>query len=188
MTRPPTVALVMDIDGVVSPIHGPTTFGDDQIAGHMLGPITISPTLTRRLDDIASRPGVIALWLTSWTAKNRLKIAGFPGHDWPDLKHQPLPEEPPNTDVWWKPAVLRRWLDEQPQLRRLIWCDDGILPPLEELQPLIGSRPPRTVASPTHSPVLEVMIGDLPASLFGPHTHHGLTAADLDRIESLVAG
>lgn len=191
MTGRPTVAIAMDIDGVVSPIDGPTTFGDDHIAGHMLGPVPVSPTLTRRLDAIAGHPDVTAVWLTTWPASNRLTMIGFPGRDWPDLKPPPAPAEAADPDQWWKPVVLRRWVDAQPQLRLLIWCDDDILPPLDELQPLTGRLPSsaqRIVTSRTASPILELMIGDLPAALFVPDTHHGLTSADLDRIEGLIAG
>lgn len=183
MTSAPDIAIVMDIDGVIIPIDGSTTFGDDQIAGHMLGPVTISPTLARRLDDIARRPNVTAVWLTSWPTKNRLKMTGFPGRDWPDLKPSTLSGESPDPDAWWKPVTLRCWLNQQPQLRRLVWCDDGILHSLDDLQPLTDHR---AVRWENASPVLEVVVGDLPASLLVPCARQGLTAMDLDRIERLT--
>lgn len=183
MNSTPRIALVVDVDGVVSPIDGPTSFGDDQIAGHMLGPVPISPTLTSRLDAIADLPHVTAVWLTSWPASNRLTMTGFPGRDWPDLKPPPPPAEPLDPNHWWKPALLRRWLDAQPHLRRLIWCDDGILPPLDDLQPLTD---PQAAAAGSASPILELTIGDMPASLVIPDARHGLTRTDLDRIERLV--
>ena len=44
-------ALVMDVDGVVAPVHGKTAWGDDVVAGRLFGPVLVSPTLCARLDE-----------------------------------------------------------------------------------------------------------------------------------------
>ena len=187
MTEPATAALILDVDGVVSPIHGPTAWGDDQIAGYLSEPVLVSPTLTRRLDSLAGRPDVTAAWLTGWPASARRRLLGFPGRDWPDIGLTPTGRLTNDTGAWWKPAVLRDWLDSSgPQVRRLVWCDDYIVPNLAHLSPLTaggnGQDEPPFVASPT----LETTLGATAALLIAPATNLGLTPTDLDRIENFI--
>ena len=53
-----TRALVVDVDGVVSPVHGHTAWGDDVVAGHVFGPVRVSPAMCARLDEIAELPNL----------------------------------------------------------------------------------------------------------------------------------
>lgn len=52
-----TKALVLDVDGVVSPVFGHTAWGDDIVAGHLFGPVFVSPTMCQPLDRLAAHPG-----------------------------------------------------------------------------------------------------------------------------------
>ena len=76
---PPGKALIVDIDGVVSPVHGRTAWGDDVTAGNVFGPVLVSPGLCARLDDLAQTPGLSCWWLTSWSVKMRAAMRPFPG-------------------------------------------------------------------------------------------------------------
>ncbi len=81
-----TRALIVDVDGVISPVHGHTAWGDDVVAGHVFGPVLVSPAMCARLDQIAASPNLLCGWLTSWsvemrTAMNRSQDApGRPCH------------------------------------------------------------------------------------------------------------
>ena len=123
MTLPgPTQALIVDIDGVVSPVHGRTAWGDDVVAGQVFGDVLVSPTLCRRLDQLSERPHLTALWLTSWPAEFREQMNPFPGRTWPQITSQPN-----DPDLgWWKWSALLRWLDNHPTVQRLAWCDDHL--------------------------------------------------------------
>lgn len=57
---------MVDVDGVVSPVHGQTDWGDDVVAGRVFGPVQVSPELCRRLDRLTAMPGVRGVWLTGW--------------------------------------------------------------------------------------------------------------------------
>ena len=57
-------ALIVDVDGVVSPVHGATAWGDDVDGGMRHTPV--SPLLNGRLDALGDRPDVLPMWLTSW--------------------------------------------------------------------------------------------------------------------------
>ena len=58
-------ALIVDIDGVVSPVHGETAWGDDTGAGHAFGPIAVSRAMCARLDALAETDDLSCWWLTS---------------------------------------------------------------------------------------------------------------------------
>lgn len=179
---PPTTALVVDVDGVVSPIGkaGPTAWGDDVVAGHVFGPVLISPTLCRALDELAARPGVTPLWLTSWTADMRNAMNPFPGRSWPELLSEP---NDPDLD-WWKWAALCRWLDTNPGISRVAWCDDQLTDAnLVELRS--PHRPAQRTSddldAPNGTAVIHTELArrHIDARLFAPLTTRGLTPADV---------
>src|SRR3954468_20938219 len=81
-------AVIVDVDGVVSPVHGHTAWGDDELAGNVLGPVLVSPSMCAQLEALTSRAGVSGWWLTSWSAETRVAIRPFPGRMWPEVATQ----------------------------------------------------------------------------------------------------
>jgi hypothetical protein len=186
---PPTTALVVDVDGVVSPTGraGPLAWGDAVVAGHVFGPVLVSPGLCRALDELAARPGVTPLWLTSWTAAMRKAMDPFPGRTWPELVSDP---DDPDLD-WWKWAALCRWLDSNPEIARVAWCDDQLTD-----ANLVGLRSPYRPAPPAADSVdapngtavihTELARRHIDARLFAPPTTRGLTPADVKLIAAFL--
>lgn len=117
-------AVIFDVDGVVSPVHGPgTEWRDDVVAGHAFGPVHVSTALCARLDKFAETEHVGCWWLTSWTAEMRADMHPFPGRNWPVIAEQ--------SDVhvggeWWKLVAFEAWLDQHPEIRSVAWCDDHL--------------------------------------------------------------
>ena len=74
-------ALVMDVDGVVAPVHGTTAWGDDVVGGRLFGPVLVSPTPCARLDVIAAAPDVTGFWLTDRPPEARARMDPLPGRD-----------------------------------------------------------------------------------------------------------
>jgi hypothetical protein len=64
-------ALVLDIDGALCPASGFSPFGDLVEVGVVLRPIRVVPALCAALADLATRPGVTPVWLTSWLPQAR---------------------------------------------------------------------------------------------------------------------
>ncbi|MFC4785226.1 HAD domain-containing protein [Nocardioides sp. MAHUQ-72] len=161
---PPRKALIVDVDGVVSPVHGRTAWGDDVTAGNVFGPVLVSPRLCARLDDLAQTPGLSCWWLTSWSIKMRTAMHPFPGRGWPAVADPA--QAPMGGRTWWKLAALETWLDQHAEMLALAWCDDD----------LRGGRP-RAVRRRLASRGLEPL-------LLSPRTEVGLTPAHLDQLES----
>lgn len=138
------VALVVDVDGVVSPVHGSTVWGDDR-SGYPHGgggvfAVPVSPRLNMALNALGARPEVLAAWLTSWDRAMRAGML-FPGQDWPTVAHAFAWAGPPvfdeqaareragvrwDDDRWWKWWALDAWLDERPEIDTLVWSDDHL--------------------------------------------------------------
>lgn len=78
-----TIAVVLDVDGVVTPVNGASAWGDDVYAGDVFGPVHVSSSLVTRLDKLHAMPGVQCWWLTSWTSPMRAGMDPFPGPLWP---------------------------------------------------------------------------------------------------------
>ena len=129
------LVLVVDVDGVVSPVRGTTSWGDDVTAGHLFAPVLVSPSLIGHLNAMAAVPGVSCLWLTDWSADMRAAMAPFPGHTWPALHRS---DAPAKARGWWKLATLEAWLaarlGESRQVSRdnslesVVWMDDDLRP------------------------------------------------------------
>lgn len=151
---PALVALVVDVDGVVSAVHPERdAWGDEVTAGNMFGPVRVSPALCRRLDALAKLPHVVPLWLTSWPRESRQGMDPFPGGNWESLsapQHTEGTEElvaadgaettgvpgasaavaEPDRLDWWKWTALRAWLLTHRHIRSVVWCDDDLAQPL----------------------------------------------------------
>jgi hypothetical protein len=195
MTNTTRAALVLDVDGVLSPLHGHTTWGDDQIAGDLFGPVNISPKLVRRLEGIAGQPHVIAAWLTDWPPRLRARMRGFPGPDWTDIGQAHRHSLPRGPGTWWKPPALRAWLDDQPSVTRLAWCDDDLALPRSgatgqtdlDLIPLLGhaALAGRRLFAPNTNQA-EVPLTGLSVLLTAPSPDTGLTATEVERVDRFL--
>lgn len=162
---PPTRAVVIDVDGVVSAVHpSESTWGDEVVGGNVFGPVRVSPTLCERLDGLARLSDVRCWWLTSWSVGMRARMKTFPGRDWPVIVEQS--DMPAGGVLWWKLAAVEQWLDSHPEIEHLAWCDDH----------LRGGRP---------SAVRRRVAGYVsPPLLITPRIDVGLTPAHMDRLEN----
>lgn len=175
-----SIAVVLDVDGVVSPLDGVSEWGDDVTAGFLFGTVRVSPTLCSRLDQFGGCSIVECWWLTSWTASMRLEMHPFPGREWPALA------DPKDPDVyrgkpsllfegepWWKWEAIDRWLATGGAPAGLIWCDDHL------------SGPDNTWL--LHDLVKEELDGrGVPSLLVVPQRALGLTPSHLDQITAWV--
>jgi hypothetical protein len=160
----PSHALILDIDGVVSPVHpAGSPWGALVSAGNVFGPVLVAPAMCERLDALGRRPGVSCWWLTSWTEEMRRAMDPFPGRAWPVVGSLDDHQGPGRS--WWKMAAMQEWVAQHPTVRSVAWCDDH----------LRGGRPAaarRWFAS-----------RDVEALLVAPTTSVGLTPAHLDQLE-----
>lgn len=165
----PIRAVIVDVDGVVSPVHGAgTAWGDDVVAGRVFGPVIVSPTMCTRLDQLNRVPGVDCWWLTSWDAEMRERMDPFPGREWPVITD--LADAWVKARGWWKFDAVGAWLDRNPQVQGLAWCDDH----------LRGGRPPairRRLAQRGIDPLL-----------LTPKVEVGLTPEHLDQLDAWAKG
>ena len=159
--------MIMDVDGVVSPVGGlGTAWGDDVVAGDVFGPVLVSPTLCARLDALSQVPGVSCVWLTSWSAAMRASLHPFPGRDW-QVVADATGARSPERD-WWKFDALEAWLDWHPEVRALAWCDDH----------LAGGRLPAVRRG--------LRAREVRPLLLAPRTEVGLTPAHMGRLDAWV--
>lgn len=166
-----TILVVVDLDGVVSPVHGATVWGNDVVAGLAFGPVAVSPTVCGYLDKLAAVPGVECAWLTSWSPRARAGLDPFPGREWRTVG------EPPMTGLrgWWKLAALEKDLGARPTagpnaVTALVWLDDHLAN---------GAR--------AASVRRRLARFDVQLLLVAPATGSGLTPADLSDVEAFVA-
>lgn len=178
-----TIAVIVDVDGVVSPVGGPSDWGDDVHAGSAFGGVHVSPALCARLDQLAALPGVECWWLTSWTAAMRREMDPFPGSSWPvvadpeaftgdyETRSHPLFA----GRSWWKWEALRVWLPQQRTLAGLVWCEDHLRRPDETwlFRDVVRQQ-------------LEAR--GIPSLLLGPETQVGLTPRHMNQIDEWVNG
>lgn len=128
-----SVLVVVDVDGVVTPVHGTTRWADDVTAGHLFGDVHVSPALVGHLDTLAAVPGVSCLWLTDWSPDLRARMDPFPGRTWPALTRDAAP---PGARGWWKLTALEEWLTDRLEeagpgggkdiFRSVAWLDDDL--------------------------------------------------------------
>ncbi len=185
------MALVMDVDGVVSPVKGHTPWGDDVVAGQVFGPVIVSPALCARLDALAQLPGVQPVWLTDWSADMRSLMAPFPGAGWPAVadpeEGRVLAEERAGAEwelmPWWKWWALGDWLDNNPGITSVVWCDD-------DLRPVSDHDDPDGWSDPTRADFCEARLRKrgVNALLISPRTDQGLSPQDLLQIEGSAPG
>lgn len=188
-------ALIMDVDGVVSPVKGQTAWGDDVDGGPALGYVPVSPTLNARLDALADRADVTPGWLTSWDTEMRTGMR-FPGANWPAIAHANVWSGPPVYDedaargragerwrdnAWWKWWALDAWLTDNPAIDTLVWCDDHLRQPFfafnDEYDVERGALTRAAVAA------LDLEPHHVRALLIAPSVDVGLTPRHVEEIE-----
>lgn len=185
MSAEPRAALVMDVDGVVSPVHGRTDWGDDVVAGRMFGDVYVSPEMCIRLDRIATTPGLCTVWLTAWDADMRAALDPFPGRRWSEIERPGSGHDgAPEAAGWWKAAALLDWLNTRPLIRTLVWADDHLGKPYDRA--LLADD--TSFGAPTRSDVLTQIFTarGIFSHLVSPDTAVGLTCTHLDRIEDAL--
>lgn len=185
----PDKALVLDVDGVVSPVHGPTGWGDDVTVGRVFGPVIVSAGLCMRLDALAQAPGVQPLWLTDWDAEMRSEMQPFPGALWPAVADPEggrirARERAANRwDLmpWWKWWALDEWLDHNPVISTIVWCDD-------DLSRILDQAEAPDPAGPTRADFCANQLRErgIKPFLLAPDTKHGLSPHELTQIEQTL--
>lgn len=154
-TELPPVAIVLDIDGVIAPIGGPTAWDDDVTAGDPEHGLRLSPSMCAAVDRIDEFGQAGRYWLTDWTQRMRHDRELLPGRTWPvvadsqagHLRAEEWAGEWWDALPWWKWWALDEWLSTHPGIRRLVWIDDHLRPRSGRSQPCQASmdhreRPP----------------------------------------------
>jgi hypothetical protein len=159
------IAVVLDVDGVLSPVGGHTSWGDDVVAGQVFGPAYTSPCLCARLDALATWVEVGCWWLTSWDGEMRAGMSPFPGRDWPVIADG-SGRSARTGRRWWKRVALENWLGSHPEIRAIAWCDDHL-------------RSPARQAAVRRS----LTARGLDILLVAPATTQGLTPKDMEQLE-----
>lgn len=187
----PPIAIVLDIEGVIAPIGGPTAWGDDITVGDPEHGLRLSPSMCAEIDKLDGFPQTGCYWLTDWTDRMRHDRALLPGRTWPAIAD--APSGPTRAQEWageWWDAVpwwnwwaLDEWLSHHPEIRRLVWIDDHL-------------RKHRGLAETDGSPArrawtIETALrtgAGVDALLLAPDKHTGLRPLDVQVIGDWVLG
>jgi hypothetical protein len=168
-SAPAKPAAIFDVDGVISPVHGHTAWGDDVVAGNVFGPAYTSPGMCARLDDLPRSARTLSCWwLTSWSAEMRARMDPFPGRAWPTIAD---PWFPSRSRRWWKLEAVEDWLARHQDVDAVAWCDDDLRPPAR------SAAVRRRLAK--HGVAVLLIAPDLAV---------GLTPSDLDRLTAWANG
>lgn len=130
---PPT-AVVLDVDGVIAPIGGPTGWGDDVTIGDPAEGLHLSPAMCAAIEQLLGSDQGGCYWLTDWTHAMRQDHELLPGASWPVIAD---PTTGParardwagdlwSTVPWWKWWALDEWLHDHREVRRVVWIDDRL--------------------------------------------------------------
>lgn len=121
------VTLYLDVDGVICPFGpaGSSEWGSEWChADAGLLPVAYAQELVDGLNDLAGRPDVACIWLTSWeemAPEYLCPAIGLDGGRWPYLT-----ADGGNTgERWWKLAALQADL-ERSSPERIVWIDDQL--------------------------------------------------------------
>ena len=170
------IAFVLDVDGVVSPVHGASAWGDDIDVGGAIGQVLVSPTLNAALDAIGSQEAVLPVWLTSWDRDMRAGML-FPGAAWADID-RPATARPDQAGGWWKWVLLDSWLDRHPAIDAVVWCDDHLNRGLSDDDPSAQTREAIAWGSLARRGIRTLLIC--------PDPTVGLTPNDVRRINDFI--
>lgn len=183
---PPT-AVVLDIDGVIAPIGGPTVWGDDTMIGNDEDGVHLSPMMCAALDEL-HRPGQVGCcWLTDWNRAMRHHLDLLPGRAWPDIAEPGDGHSPAGDGAgdhwdfsrWWKRRALEAWLHRHPEIRYVVWVDDKLHP--DHVSPSGGVIEPRPTWTGTGR-----LAGRTDVLLVAPHKRAGLTRDDLSTLTDWI--
>ena len=118
MLRPVTPTLFLDVDGVLSPVRGPSEAWDDW--EEMTYDGNYSLVLSRAMASRIARLPVTSVWLTTWRSMANSQIGAWLG--WPALPVLEPLDEP--ASATWKLDRLREHLDGRTV--PFVWIDDHL--------------------------------------------------------------
>lgn len=169
------VDLILDVDGVLSPILLDPTALDTvdwwpvrALAHPLLMPCWYAPDLIARLNTLTGRPGVRGHWLTSWREDAPTAFAPAVGLRTTDGTGWPVLPEADGPDAWWKANAVAAHLAVT-DAHRVLWVDDDITDWINET-----ARPARWLDDPR-------------LTYLSPALDSGLTPAQMTLIEDLCA-
>jgi hypothetical protein len=121
------VSLYLDVDGVICPFGatGSTDWGSEwgsSAAG--LLEVSYAVELVTALNELARRPDLRLVWLTSWedmAPEFLCPAIGLTGQHWPVLASDGLG----GGDSWWKLRAIQQDLETTPS-DRAVWIDDQL--------------------------------------------------------------
>lgn len=187
----PPIAVVLDIDGVIAPIGGPTVWGDDVALGDPEHGLVLSPAMCAAVEKLDGFAQAGCYWLTDWTQRMRHDRDLLPGRDWPTIADsQAGPGRAEHWAgkwwsalPWWKWWALDEWLSTHPEIERLVWIDDHLQKHRSRADTAAGpARRAWTVET-----ALRVGAG-VDALLLAPDKHIGLRPVDLKMVEDWILG
>lgn len=187
----PPIAIILDINGVIAPIGGPTAWGDDVTVGDPEHGLQLSPSMCAAVDKLDGFGQAGCYWLTDWTQRVPHDRDLLPGRTWSAVADaqagHPRAQEWAgdwwHALPWWKWWALDEWLSNHAEIRRLAWIDDHLhqhrAPAQHEVSP---ARRAWTIET-----ALRTGAG-VDALLLAPDKHTGLRPLDLQIIGDWVLG
>jgi hypothetical protein len=161
------VSLYLDVDGVVCPFGatGRTDWGTAwSSAGAGLLEVSYAVELVKALNELAGRPDLRFLWLTSWESmapEFLCPAIGLTGQEWPVLAG----EGHGGGDNWWKLRAIQQDLETSTP-DRAVWIDDQLNfePAAHDWAAFLGAR----------------------LLLISPDPRRGLSRADLASVQAFL--
>ncbi|GAB4001846.1 HAD domain-containing protein [Nocardioides ultimimeridianus] len=187
----PPIAVVLDIDGVIAPIGGPTVWGDDVTLGDPEHGLVLSPAMCAAVDKLDGLAHAGCYWLTDWTQRMRRDRDLLPGRDWPEIadsqsgpaRAEQWAGEWWSALPWWKWWVVDEWLSIHPEIQRLVWIDDH----LQRHQAPAQAEASLARRAWTIETALRAGAG-VDALLLAPDKHTGLRPLDLQIVGDCILG
>lgn len=185
----PPIAVVLDIDGVIAPIGGPTVWGDDTWIGEDEdeGGVHVSPLMCAALDRLHRHGQVGCYWLTDWTYAMRRHLDLLPGRSWGEITAPAdgaahpgeCDDDRRNRAPWWKWRALDDWLRRHAEVQGVVWIDDRLRPHhAPSADALVEPRPTWTG---------NIRLADRADTLLvAPDKRVGLTPDDLSTVTSWI--
>lgn len=187
----PPVAVILDFEGVVASVGGPTQWGDGVGVGDPEDGLSVSPTMCVEVAKLTRSRQVGCYWLTDGIVPASYDQTLLPGAGWPVLSDPAAGPDQAREwagDLWgalpwWKWWALDHWLTEHPEVRRLAWIDDD----------LDGRRAgPSTGTSPSKRAwTIETALrsgAGVDALLLAPARHEGLRPLDVRIVADWILG
>ena len=121
------ISLYLDVDGVICPFGatGSTDWGSAwRCSDAGLLEVSYAAELVSALNELAGRPDLRFVWLTSWedmAPEFLCPAIGLAGRDWPVLASDGLG----GGASWWKLLAIQRDLETLPP-ERAVWIDDQL--------------------------------------------------------------